>query len=64
MHPFRRIAAIAASAIIVLALAASPAFGADSAFVALGDSYSSGTGTRSYLSDGTSCQRSVYASHR
>ena len=30
-------------------------------YVALGDSYSSGTGTRSYISDGTSCQRSVYA---
>ena len=30
-------------------------------YVALGDSYSSGTGTRSYLNDGTSCQRSVYA---
>ena len=61
MHPFRRITAISASATIVLALTASPAFGADSAYVALGDSYSSGTGTRSYLSDGTSCQRSVYA---
>ena len=30
-------------------------------YVALGDSYSSGTGTRSYLADGTSCQRSTYA---
>ena len=30
-------------------------------YVALGDSYSSGTGTRSYISDGTSCQRSAYA---
>ena len=30
-------------------------------YVALGDSYSSGTGTRTYLGDGTSCQRSVYA---
>jgi lysophospholipase L1-like esterase len=29
--------------------------------VALGDSYSSGTGTRTYINDGTSCQRSVYA---
>ena len=27
----------------------------------MGDSYSSGTGTRTYLADGTSCQRSVYA---
>jgi lysophospholipase L1-like esterase len=30
-------------------------------YVALGDSYSSGTGTRSYIADGTSCQRSTYA---
>ncbi len=30
-------------------------------YVALGDSYSSGTGTRTYLNDGSSCQRSVYA---
>ncbi len=30
-------------------------------YVALGDSYSSGTGTRSYLADGSSCQRSTYA---
>jgi lysophospholipase L1-like esterase len=38
-----------------------PAQAAGSSYVALGDSYSSGTGTRTYLSDGTSCQRSVYA---
>jgi lysophospholipase L1-like esterase len=30
-------------------------------YVALGDSYSSGVGTGSYLNDGTTCQRSVYA---
>jgi lysophospholipase L1-like esterase len=30
-------------------------------YVALGDSYSSGVGTRSYIDDGTSCQRSTYA---
>lgn len=30
-------------------------------YVALGDSYSSGVGTRSYLADGTRCQRSVYS---
>ena len=30
-------------------------------YVALGDSYSSGTGTRSYINDGTSCQRSAAA---
>ena len=38
-----------------------PAVAAGTTYVALGDSYSSGTGTRSYISDGTSCQRSVYA---
>jgi lysophospholipase L1-like esterase len=30
-------------------------------YVALGDSYSSGTGTRSYVDDGTDCLRSTYA---
>jgi len=44
----------------VLALG-SPAVAAGASYVALGDSYSSGTGTRSYINDGTSCQRSVYA---
>jgi lysophospholipase L1-like esterase len=38
-----------------------PALAAGTGYVALGDSYSSGTGTRTYLNDGTSCQRSVYA---
>jgi lysophospholipase L1-like esterase len=43
-----------------LTVAAAPAQAASS-YVALGDSYSSGTGTRTYINDGTSCQRSVYA---
>lgn len=38
-----------------------PAHAAGPSYVALGDSYSSGVGTRTYISDGTSCQRSVYA---
>ena len=38
-----------------------PAQAAGSAYVALGDSYSSGTGTRTYLDDGTTCQRSPLA---
>ena len=38
-----------------------PAHAAPPSYVALGDSYSSGVGTRTYLNDGTSCQRSVYA---
>ena len=37
------------------------AHAAPPSYVALGDSYSSGTGTRSYIDDGTSCQRSTYA---
>src|SRR6195952_4440234 len=45
----------------VTALAIPPAGAAGAAYVALGDSYSSGVGTRTYLSDGTTCQRSVYA---
>ena len=38
-----------------------PAQAAAPAYVALGDSYSSGTGTRSYIDDGTTCQRSTQA---
>lgn len=41
------------------ALSASAA--AAPAYVALGDSYSSGTGTRSYIADGSGCQRSTAA---
>ncbi len=37
---------------------ASPAQAAAPSYVALGDSYSSGVGTRDYIDDGTSCQRS------
>jgi lysophospholipase L1-like esterase len=55
------LAAAAALAAPLLTVAAPPAHAAASPYVALGDSYSSGTGTRSYLDDGTSCQRSAYA---
>jgi hypothetical protein len=41
--------------------AQTPAHAAAPSYVALGDSYSSGTGTRDYISDGTSCQRSTQA---
>lgn len=61
MHLFRRAAAALAVVLFLLALGAVPAGASGSSYVALGDSYSSGTGTRSYLDDGTSCQRSVYA---
>lgn len=46
---------------LAMALTTGPAHAAATSYVALGDSYSSGTGTRSYISDGTACQRSVYA---
>jgi lysophospholipase L1-like esterase len=44
----------------VVAVAA-PAHAAGPAYTALGDSYSSGTGTRTYYTDSGSCQRSPYA---
>ena len=53
--------AAAALSLATALLAAPPAAAAAPSYVALGDSYSSGTGTRSYLADGTSCQRSTYA---
>lgn len=55
-----RIAAVAGLAAASMFFAVIPA-SAVPAYTALGDSYSSGTGTRSYYSDGTSCQRSPYA---
>lgn len=54
--------AVAALAAPLLSLPlASPAHAAAPSYVALGDSYSSGVGTRSYIDDGTTCQRSTYA---
>jgi lysophospholipase L1-like esterase len=57
----RRLAALVAATLAVPLLASGPAEAAAPSYVALGDSYSSGVGTRSYISDGTTCQRSVYA---
>ena len=54
------VAALAAALSVPTVLAA-PAHAAAPAYVALGDSYSSGVGTRTYIDDGTSCQRSTYA---
>lgn len=55
-------AALAVFAMVLAGVAvAPPAHAAAPAYVALGDSYASGTGTRSYISDGTSCQRSTFA---
>jgi len=56
-------AVVAASAGTVVGTVAgiAPAQAAGPSYVALGDSYSSGVGTRSYIADGSSCQRSTYA---
>jgi lysophospholipase L1-like esterase len=48
-------------AFIAALLVVTPAGAAGPSYVALGDSYSSGVGTRTYIDDGTSCERSVYA---
>lgn len=50
-----------ALAALVTPLLVQPAQAAAPGYVALGDSYASGTGTRSYIADGTSCQRSTSA---
>jgi lysophospholipase L1-like esterase len=59
----RLVASVSAlvSTLAVPLVLASPAHAAAPSYVALGDSYSSGVGTRTYISDGTSCQRSTYA---
>ena len=58
----RRLAVLGSALAGLLApLLLQPAQAAAPAYVALGDSYSSGTGTRSYIADGTSCQRSTSA---
>ncbi|MGG5257850.1 SGNH/GDSL hydrolase family protein [Phycicoccus avicenniae] len=57
----RAMAAAALGSTVALALSALPAHAAGPTYVALGDSYSSGTGTRDYIADGTSCLRSAYA---
>ncbi|NPD04569.1 SGNH/GDSL hydrolase family protein [Nocardioides sp. zg-1308] len=51
----------AALAGLLTPLLATPAQAAAPVYVALGDSYASGTGTRSYIGDGTTCQRSTRA---
>ncbi|MDT0214194.1 SGNH/GDSL hydrolase family protein [Rothia sp. ARF10] len=61
MTTVRALGLVAAGAAAVsIGVSAAPAQAATS-YVALGDSYSSGTGTRSYIADGTSCQRSTLA---
>ena len=58
--PLRAATAVAVTAVTAV-LTAGTASAAPSRYVALGDSYSSGTGTGAYLADGTSCLRSVHA---
>jgi len=63
-HVLRRLGAalLTLAATLGLTLASSPnAQAAGESYVALGDSYSSGVGTRSYIDDGTECQRSTLA---
>ena len=65
VHPRLLVLAVLALAVLggvtALLVPAAPASAAAPSYVALGDSYSSGVGTRSYIDDGTSCQRSTYA---
>jgi lysophospholipase L1-like esterase len=61
VHHLLRAASAVAAAAVVVGLGAAPAYAARPGYVALGDSYAAGSGTRSYLDDGTSCHRSVYA---
>ena len=59
-----RLLAVLVAPLALLAALLAPTTAAHAAgpsYVALGDSYSSGVGTRSYINDGTSCQRSTYA---
>jgi hypothetical protein len=57
----RALAAFALVTVVAVLPGASTAVVAAPSYVALGDSYSSGTGTRSYLADGSACRRSVHA---
>ncbi|PKH38341.1 GDSL-like Lipase/Acylhydrolase family protein [Nocardioides alpinus] len=58
----RRLAVLGSALVGLLGpLLLQPAQAAAPSYVALGDSYASGTGTRSYIADGTSCQRSTQA---
>jgi lysophospholipase L1-like esterase len=60
-RPVVRCVLLGALALLAPLVPAVSAHAAAPTYVALGDSYSSGTGTRSYIDDGTSCQRSTYA---
>jgi hypothetical protein len=57
---YARALGLAIVALVVTLLPGAPAQSAGAPYVALGDSYASGVGTRTYIGNGT-CQRSVYA---
>lgn len=57
----RRLTPVAVTVLVAATLLAPPAQAAAPAYTALGDSYSSGVGTREYYSDSGSCQRSPHA---
>ena len=57
---YARALGLALVALVVTLLPSVPTQAAGAPYVALGDSYSSGVGTRTYIGDGT-CQRSTYA---
>ena len=61
MTRLRILLSAALAAVLTVLVGPAPAQAAPPSYVALGDSFASGTGTRSYIADGTSCQRSTYA---
>lgn len=63
MRRLRHAAGLTAAVSVTLGMTAVPAFASDAAvnYVALGDSYASGTGTREYFEDSGECYRSPKA---
>jgi hypothetical protein len=57
----RALVTTVAGSVAVLVLSSAPARADSEAYVALGDSYSAGTGAGRYLPDGTLCYRSVHS---
>ncbi|MCH7232603.1 SGNH/GDSL hydrolase family protein [Glycomyces sp. L485] len=56
-----KVAAVIAATLTALVLTPASAQAQTVEYVALGDSYASGVGTRSYIDDGSGCSRSAYA---
>ena len=57
----KKLIAVAGGMAVAATVMAPPAHAAGPSYVALGDSYSSGTGTRTYINDGSNCLRSTAA---